>query len=67
MKRTLSVAEVAEELGISKRAVWQRIYRGQLPYRRWGRKVFVLRDELDTFLRGLPGTSSEEAAAKAQE
>ena len=59
--RNLSVAQVAERLGISERAVRQRIYRGQLPYKRWGRRVIVPLDELEAFLRALPGCSAQEA------
>lgn len=61
MKKTLSVPEVAEELGISERAVWQRIYRNQLPHRRWGRRVFILAAELEEFLAALPGATMEKA------
>ncbi len=66
MKRFLTIPEAAQELGITERAAWQRVYRGQIPYRRWGRKVVVPVDELDSFIKNLPGTSAEEAAAKAE-
>lgn len=61
MKKYLTVPEVAARLGISERAAWQRIYRGQLPHRRWGRRVMIPQDELEQFLNQLPGCSVEEA------
>ena len=61
MKKLLTIPEVAARLGISERATWQRIYRGQLPHRRWGRRVMILADELEEFLKALPGCSVEEA------
>lgn len=66
-KRVLTIPEAAQELGITERAAWQRVYRGQIPFRRWGRKVVVPADELDTFIKSLPGATAEEAAAKAEE
>lgn len=66
MKKTLSVGEVAEMLGASERAVRQRIARGQLPYRRWGRRLVIFQAELEAFLNALPGTSSAEAVARVR-
>lgn len=67
MKKLLSVKEAAAELGISERAAWQRIYRGELPHRRWGGKVVVVPSELEKFIATLPGLSAEEAAGKIAE
>ena len=64
MKKNLTVPEAAERLGISERATWQRIYRGQLPHRRWGRRVIIPQDELEEFIKELPGCSVEEALAE---
>ena len=61
MKKYLRMPEAAEILGVSERAAWQRLYRGQLPHRRWGRRVMIDRDELEAFIRALPGTTVEEA------
>ena len=61
MKKNLTVPEVAERLGISERAVRQRINRGQLPFRRWGRSIIIPQDELEAFIKALPGCSVEEA------
>jgi excisionase family DNA binding protein len=67
MKKVLTIPEAAQELGITEHAAWQRVYRGQIPFRRWGRKVMVPVDELDAFIKGLPGaTAEEEAAAKTE-
>ena len=65
--RNLTVPELAVELGITQRAAWQRIYRKQIPHRRWGRSVIIPRAELDEFLAALPGTSAQEAIQKVDE
>ena len=49
-KRVLSVREAAPLLGLTERACWLQIYRGRVPYRRLGRKVIILRGEIDKFL-----------------
>jgi excisionase family DNA binding protein len=61
MKKYLTVPEAAEVIGITERAAWQRIYRGQLPHRRWRRRVLVPLDELERFLEQLPGCSADQA------
>ena len=66
MKKYLTVPESATRLGISERAAWQRIYRGQLPHRRWGRRVIIPLDELERFLEQLPGCSVQEALEEIQ-
>ncbi|HJY81346.1 MAG TPA: DNA-binding protein [Candidatus Binatia bacterium] len=58
--------QAAEALGITERACWQRIYRKQIPFRRWGRKVVIVADELDAFIKSLPGATIEEAVAKVE-
>jgi excisionase family DNA binding protein len=65
-KKALTVPETATVLGITERAAWQRIYRKQLPHRRWGRRVLIPTDELEEFLKALPGISAEEAATKVE-
>lgn len=67
MKKYLTVPEVAEELGKTIRAIWQDIYRGKIPHRRWGRRVLIPREDLEQFLKALPGATAEEAAAKVVE
>ena len=63
----LSVRETAILLNETERAVWMKVYRRQIPHRRWGKKVVILRDELEAFLRALPGVTAEQAAEKAAE
>jgi excisionase family DNA binding protein len=49
-----SVPEVAQRIGRSELATRRAIERGHLPARRWGRRVVVLADDLETFVRALP-------------
>lgn len=50
----LSIPQAAALLGWTERATWQAAYRGMIPARRWGRKVFVVRAELLSFLQDRP-------------
>ena len=61
MKKHLSVKEFAREEKMTERSVWQRIYRGQIPVRRWGKRVLIPIEEWDKFLDGLPGRTAEQA------
>jgi excisionase family DNA binding protein len=47
---TYSVDEVAAILGISRSAVYDCIARGEIPAKRLGRRIVVVRVVLDTFL-----------------
>lgn len=47
---TYSVDEVAAILGISRSAVYDCIARGEIPARRLGRRIVVVRAALETFL-----------------
>jgi excisionase family DNA binding protein len=67
MTRYLKVPEAAQLLGISDKATWQRLYRGEIPYRRWGRRVLIPLDELERFLAALPGKTADEAMARVEE
>jgi len=65
-KKVLSVPEAAERAGLTERAAWQQIYRGRFPHRRWGKKVIVLEDELDEFLKTLPGPALDDILARVE-
>ena len=67
MTKYLKVPEAAQLLGISDKATWQRLYRGELPYRRWGRRVLIPLDELEKFLAALLGKTADEAVATVEE
>jgi excisionase family DNA binding protein len=67
MTKYLKVPEAAKLLGISDKATWQRLYRGEIPHRRWGRRVLIPLEELEKFLAALPGTTAEEAVAAVEE
>lgn len=67
MKKLLSISEVAGQLGLSERALRQRVARGEFPARRWGSKVIIVASELEEFLRQLAGTSAEDALRKCEQ
>ncbi len=61
MKKYLTIPEVAPPLGMSEKALRKRIERGQIPYRKLGRRVLIPLQELEEFLAALPGKTAEEA------
>ena len=50
MRATYSVDEVSELLGISRTTTYECIRRGEIPAHRFGRRVVILRQELNTLL-----------------
>jgi hypothetical protein len=65
-QQVLAVPQTARLTGQTERAVWLDVYRGKIPHRRWGRKVIVLRSELEAFLNSLPGKRLEEVIEKIE-
>jgi excisionase family DNA binding protein len=63
----LTVPQSTQISGLSERATWLLIHRGRFPYHRLGRKIIILRDELEAFLKNLPGIGVEEATERAAE
>lgn len=51
---TYSVEEVAELLGISRTTAYECVHRGEIPSRRFGRRVVILRHELNALLTDDP-------------
>jgi excisionase family DNA binding protein len=51
----LSVRDMAALLGCSEQAVYKQVYRQALPFRKLGRKVIFLRQEVEVYLNELPG------------
>lgn len=49
-----TVKQVAEFLGVTPNAVRNMIYRGNLPARKWGGRLIILREDFERFLRSLP-------------
>ena len=61
MKKYLTIPEAAPPLGMTEKALRKRIERGQIPYRKFGRRVLIPLQELEEFLAALPGKTAEEA------
>ena len=66
LKKVLSFEEAKAILNIEDKALRQRIYRCQVPYKRWGGRIVFFRDELEQFLATLPGVSVQEAVARVE-
>jgi excisionase family DNA binding protein len=60
-KQYLTVAATADRTHWTVKAIRGRIARGQLPYRKLGRRVLIPEDELEKFLEALPGRTAKEA------
>jgi excisionase family DNA binding protein len=67
VRKYLTIAEAAPPAGMTEKAFRQRLARGQLPYRKLGRRILIPADELEKFLAALPGTTAEEAIAAVEE
>lgn len=50
----LNVDEAAEELQMTERALRAWIWRGKIPVKRLGKRVLILRSDLERFLSELP-------------
>jgi len=61
-----TIREVAALIGSTEKALRNRLARGQVPYRKLGRRVLIPADELEKFLSNLPGRTAQEAT-KAME
>ena len=46
---------------MTEKALRKRIERGQIPYRKFGRRILIPLQELEKFLAALPGKTAEEA------
>ena len=49
-RRTYTVTEVAELVGIARSTAYECVRRGEIPSRRFGRRIVVLRHELESLL-----------------
>jgi excisionase family DNA binding protein len=67
VKKYLTVAEAAPVWGLTEKALRQRIFRGQVPYRKFGKRVLIPVDEVDKFFAALPGRTAHEAMAAVGE
>ena len=67
MTKYQSVAETAPSLGLTEKALRQRIFRGQVPYKKLGRRILIPLNEWERFLAALPGKTAEEAVAAVKE
>lgn len=56
------VKDAAILLGTTKGAVYQLVARRTIPFRKLNGRVIFLKDELEDFLRALPGCRPDEAA-----
>ena len=54
-RRTLSVTEAAELLGVSRWLVLQQVAHGDLPHKRFGRRILIPRGRFLAWLEEQPG------------
>ena len=64
MTKYYSIAAAAPLVGTTVKGLRARIARGEFPYRRLGRRILVPADQLEIFLKRLPGQSAEAALAR---
>lgn len=66
MKKYLTIAETAQKLGVSEKAIRARVARRQIPFRRFGSRIMFSEMEIDEFLSALSGCDVAEAIAAAE-
>lgn len=66
LPRVLYVNGAAHLLGNTPKAVRNQVARKLIPFHRLGGRVIFLRDELESFLAGLPGCTPQEAVSNVQ-
>lgn len=59
----MSAEQAAAFLQWNLKSLYERAAQGLVPHRRLGRRYFFLREELVTFIAGLPGVTVEQALA----
>ena len=58
--RYLKIDEASTLVGSTPEALYRKVERGQIPYRKWGRRVLFKQSELLMFLDNLPGMRPED-------
>jgi excisionase family DNA binding protein len=61
----MDVKTAASELGANEKFLRGKIERKEIPFRKWGGRIVILRADLERYLNNLPGVSTEEALKKA--
>ena len=67
MKKYMTVAKLAERWDTKEKAIRHRIARGQIPFKRLGRRILIPVDELERFESLLTGRNAAEAVAAVAE
>jgi excisionase family DNA binding protein len=62
----LTIAEVANRLSTTPKAIRARIARRQLPFRRLGGRILIPEAEFEEYMRSLSGCSAVEASAAVE-
>jgi excisionase family DNA binding protein len=58
--KLMTVGETADMLGRTPQAIYHLIARRKIPFRKDGRRIFFIEEELQTFIEALPGIGVEE-------
>ena len=56
-----NIAALADSFKTTEGTIRSLVARGLLPHHRWGSRIIFLTNEVDTFLRQLPGVGVDEA------
>jgi|RhiMetdeSRZDD1v2_1073273.scaffolds.fasta_scaffold85948_5 excisionase family DNA binding protein len=63
----LTIDGVAELLGRNRKAIEKMVERRQIPFRKHGKRIVLIRSELTEFFDKLPGVTLEEAERRVEE
>ena len=59
-KRYINIGAASYLTGMTLDALYRKVERGQIPYRKWGKRMLFKERELLEFLDGLPGMRPED-------
>ena len=59
-KRYINIEEASYLTGMTQDALYRKVERGQIPYRKWGKRLLFEQRELLEFLDALPGMRPED-------
>jgi excisionase family DNA binding protein len=66
MQKHTTITQLAKRWGMTEKAVRHRLARGQIPFRRLGRRILIPLDEIEKFEALLAGRTAEEAVAAVE-
>jgi excisionase family DNA binding protein len=66
VKKLLTIEQASGRTELTQKAIRMKIWRGEFPYARIGKRIFIPEDELERFISLTVKKTAEEAASKVE-